>query len=267
MGQFLSIASTVSILLRNAYRVLYLWLTNQSRLVQQGFQLASFFNPTLITVFSRVYSESLLIQYVFKHGQEGDADQILKTLDNFARNEMFLMNVGDVKGKHVEEIVQREKPKIMVELGAFMGYSAIAFAKNLPPGGKYYSFEINPLYAAIATKIVEFAGLKDKVTVVVGAFGDKYQLLKERYGVDKVDIFFIDHWKDMYLPDVKTIIGSGLLKKGSVIIADNTVTPGTPDYLKFIRAHPRFENRTIWSELEYMPAVKDALEVSTYQGE
>ncbi|TPX31487.1 hypothetical protein SmJEL517_g05217 [Synchytrium microbalum] len=96
--------------------------------------------------------------------------------------------------------------------------------------------------------IVEFADLKDKGTVIVGTFGDKY-----RASDMKADSFA-----------AYTIIGIGLLRKGSVIMADNTVMPDSPEYLTFVRAHPKFENRTIWGELEYMTALKDALEVSTY---
>ncbi|KAJ3071475.1 hypothetical protein HK102_006428 [Quaeritorhiza haematococci] len=78
-------------------------------------------------------------------------------------------------------------------------------------------------------------------------------------------MFFIDHWKDRYLPDLKLIEEKKLLRKGSVIIADNTIYPGTPDYLAYIRAHPQFESKTIESKLEYSDH-KDALEISVFKG-
>lgn len=42
------------------------------------------------------------------------------------------------------------------------------------------SIEINPLYAAIATKIIEYANLQDKVKVIVGSAAQKLPTLKER---------------------------------------------------------------------------------------
>ena len=60
-----------------------------------------------------------------------------------------------------------QKPMVAVEYGGYVGYSAVLIGSNLPPEGKLYSIEINPLFAAIATKIVEFAGLSDKVKAFI----------------------------------------------------------------------------------------------------
>ena len=57
---------------------------------------------------------------------------------------------------------------LAIELGGYCGYSAIRIGRLLPPGAKFYSLEINPLFACYATKLVELAGLKDVVTVKVG---------------------------------------------------------------------------------------------------
>ena len=44
-------------------------------------------------------------------------------------------------------------------------------------------------------------GLLLQVTVILGASQDVIPQLKEKYDVDTLDMVFIDHWKDRYLPD------------------------------------------------------------------
>jgi hypothetical protein len=93
----------------------------------------------------------------------------------------FLFHVVFVVGAEVK----KRAPKIAIELGGYCGYasaevwsylwlhhlrfvaecrySAIRIARLLPDDAKFISLEINPLYAAIATKLVELAGLSHKV--------------------------------------------------------------------------------------------------------
>ncbi|ELK01373.1 catechol O-methyltransferase [Pteropus alecto] len=74
-------------------------------------------------------------------------------------------------------------------------------ARLMPPSARLLTIEINPAYAAITQQMVDFAGLQDKVTIVVGASQDIIPQLKKKYDVDTLDMVFLDHWKDRYLPD------------------------------------------------------------------
>lgn len=68
--------------------------------------------------------------------------------------------------------------------------------------------------------------------------------------------------QDLYVPDIKTIIATNLLAPGAVVAADNTLFPGAPEYLEFIRANPLFDSVQHLSHIEYGTVV-DAIEVST----
>ncbi|KAG7251835.1 hypothetical protein CRUP_017354, partial [Coryphaenoides rupestris] len=57
----------------------------------------------------------------------------------------------------------------------------------------------------------------------------------------------------------------GLLRVGSVLLADNVICPGTPDYLEYVRSSPRYESRYYRSHLEYTK-VEDGLEKSIFLG-
>ena len=134
---------------------------------------------------------------------------------------------------------------------------------------------MNPDFAKIAQACIEHAGLSGKITIIAGSFAERFKELKSTFGIRTVDViysrhnlislqlFFIDHWKDQYLPDIKLIESSGLLRKGSVVIADNAIYPGCPDYLKYIRANKNFTSRLVESSLEYSDR-KDGMEVSVF---
>ena len=194
-------------------------------------------------------------KYVVKHAKEGDALSVLNTLDTFARNKNWMMNIGELKADVITDVIKSHNVKTIVELGAYVGYSAISFASLLPPGydSHYYSFELDPLYAAISTKMLDFAGLKEKSTVIIGAFEKRHEILQERYGLQgKVDMFFIDHAKEKYLSDFKLIEHSGLCRKGTVIVADNLGYPGAPGYLDYVQSHEKLETIVIDATLEYL---------------
>ena len=57
----------------------------------------------------------------------------------------------------------------------------------------------------------------------------------------------------------------GLLRKGTVLLADNVICPGAPEYLKYIRNNPRYESRYYPAHLEYTK-VEDGLEKSIFLG-
>ncbi|POM81008.1 Catechol O-methyltransferase [Phytophthora palmivora] len=193
-----------------------------------------------------------------------------------------MMNVGDVKGELLDQEISKVKPKILVELGGLFGYSAIRLASRMRdlsgPSVHVYSFEISPNLTSMQSflgtvllkiwrsrevfQMVEFAGLSDLVTIFVGTFGDNHTKLKE-LGVGHVDVFFLDHDKKCYKSDLEIIEQSGLLRSGSVVMADNVVVAKITDYLEYVRGHPNFKSVMYDSYLEYSD-IKDALEVSTY---
>jgi catechol O-methyltransferase len=156
------------------------------------------------------------------------------------------------------------QPRLVLEFGGYCGYSAVLIGSCLPPDAKLISIEINPVYAAIATKIIEFAGLESKVSVLVADVTTALPAIVAEHGAGSVDAVFIDHWKDRYLPDLKNLESSKLLHVGSVIIADNILYPGAPEYLKYVSDEPKYATKLHHSSLEYSKDV-DAVAVSIVQ--
>eukprot|EP00762_Andalucia_godoyi_P004269 ANDGO_05498.mRNA.1 putative catechol O-methyltransferase 2 len=219
-------------------------------------------------------TEQRVIQHVFTTGTENDPESVLAALDKFGWTDTFLMNVADVKGLILDDVIKQnvltqppfdaKNGYVAVEFGGYLGYSAVRIGRLFRDKGKVYSIEKNPYYAAIATKIIEFAGLNGTVRVVVGTAQDRLGDLKTKFGVKKVDFVFQDEWKDVYVADLKALEKSGLLRNGTIIVGDNILFPGVPDYLAYVKEHPQFTSILKTAQLEYSKTVKDAMLISTW---
>jgi catechol O-methyltransferase len=151
------------------------------------------------------------------------------------------MTTGFAKLEIITAALQKSRPKVILELGAYIGWGAVAFGgllQELHPDAKpgeikLYTFEFEPRFAAITSSFVELAGLKEVVEVVVGDANDSLRRLKEEGKLETADVALLDHWEKFYKADLQTMEELGLVKSGSVIIADNCVR--APDYLEYVR--------------------------------
>lgn len=90
--------------------------------------------------------------------------------------------------------------------------------------------------------------------------------LREDFGVERLDFVFMDHWKRCYLPDLQLLEGSGLLGKGTVILADNVIFPGAPNFLRHVKRSGLYEYRVHRATLEYIRGIRDGMAELTYLG-
>ena len=63
--------------------------------------------------------------------------------------------------------------------------------------------------------------------------------------------------------DLQLLESHGLLRKGTVILADNIIYPGAPEYLEYVQGSEKYNTEVIHSTLEYSDK-EDALANSTY---
>ncbi|KAJ5573569.1 catechol O-methyltransferase 2 [Penicillium hispanicum] len=179
----------------------------------------------------------------FIYGQEnldeirGHPRKVLDLMDKFEEDH-HMMTVGPPKGKIITDLIDELKPKTMIELGCFVGYSAILFGDAVRRNGgeRYLSLELNPELAGIANMLIELAGLRDFVRVIVGRSDTSLDKLYRTGDVTKIELMFIDHYKPAYTTDVKLCEHHGMIVPGSVLVADNVLHPGNPPYLEYVRS-------------------------------
>uniref|UniRef100_A0A8C4YS94 Catechol O-methyltransferase n=1 Tax=Gopherus evgoodei TaxID=1825980 RepID=A0A8C4YS94_9SAUR len=187
--------------------------------------------------------EERILNFVLQNAVRGDPQSVVDTIDKYCSQKEWAMNVGAEKGLILDKILEETKPSVLLELGTYCGYSAVRIARLLKPSARLLTIEFNPDFAAIARQMIEFAGVQDKVKIVEGSSETIIPQLKKKHEVDTLDFVFLDHWKDRYLPDTILLLDHGLLRKGSVILADNVIFPGAPEFIKYIRNNNR-ENLT-----------------------
>lgn len=208
-----------------------------------------------------------VVNYVRAHAEQDNPDLALATADRFAEQQV-LIHVGGTKGKILDSVVADTNPQIVLELGAYFGYSAVRMARLMKKkDARLISIEYNASYADASRDFVKFSGLQDRVEIVTGSAADKIPLLRDQFDIQRVDLVLIDHWKDLYVSDLKLLEKTGLMKKGTVVVADNILFPGAPEYAEYVRSSPKYKSRIYPSRMpEVRWDVVDAMEVSVFQG-
>ena len=199
--------------------------------------------------------------YVRRHAKQGDPQDVLRTLDRFAREERWLMSVGPDKGPLIAELAGRLPADARVlELGAYCGYSSIMIASALGPGARIISVDIDRDAVESARANVAIAGLSEQVTFIQGSSTRVIATLEGRF-----DLVFLDHWKDLYKQDLQLIEQRGLLGPGSIVVADNVGRIFAPEaYLDYVRSCGHYDCEHRPATIEYT-AVPDAVEISVYR--
>ena len=111
------------------------------------------------------------------------------------------------------------------------------------------------------------------MTCVVGTIGDGGRTLEalaneHGFASGALDFVFLDHDKDAYLDDLKSILDRGWLHPGSIVVADNVGWPGAPKYREYVRQQQGKSWNTVEhkAHVEYQSLVSDLVLESDYLG-
>lgn len=134
------------------------------------------------------------------------------------------IQVSPNEGKLLSLLVEISEASRILEIGTLGGYSAIHFARALPETGTLISLELDQRHAEVARGNIEYAGLGHLIDVRVG---DAHKLLSAMVesGTEPFDVVFIDAEKEGYPDYLRRALE--LTRRGSLILADNTIRGGT----------------------------------------
>lgn len=129
------------------------------------------------------------------------------------------MASGHLQGRLLKMLVRMIRPKAILEVGTFSGYSAISLAEGLEEGGRLYTFEINDEMEDFTRPWIEGSPVADKITFIIG------DALTEapKLGIE-FDMAFIDGDKRTYRDTYEMVMS--VLRPGGFIVADNTLWDG-----------------------------------------
>jgi caffeoyl-CoA O-methyltransferase len=126
---------------------------------------------------------------------------------------------GHLQGKLLELLSLLIKPRRILEIGTFTGYSALCLAKGLIKDGTLHTIELRAGDAALSQQNFNLSNDRDKIILHTGNALEIIPALKEDW-----DLVFIDADKAGYI-DYYKLLAPGL-KKGGVILADNVFFHG-----------------------------------------
>ena len=130
------------------------------------------------------------------------------------------MASGHLQGRLLKMLVEMIRPKTIVEVGTFSGYSALCMAEGLSDAdGHVYTFEINDEMEDFARRWIDSSPLGKRISLIIG---DALTELP-RLGLT-ADMAFLDGDKRTYTEVYEVVLSA--LRPGGFLLADNTLWDG-----------------------------------------
>jgi len=166
--------------------------------------------------------------------------------------------IGPIKGRVLDNVVIQTKPKVILEIGTLVGYSALRMSRFLPSGARIMCVEISNSFAEEAQDNFSKAGLSNMIQIIIGDAKEVIPNLKET-----VDLLFLDAEKINYLTYLN--LAERMLHKGSTIVADNAGMAASEmqNFLSYVRESPLYQSKYHDFDLD---GWHDGVEVSTKIG-
>ena len=129
------------------------------------------------------------------------------------------MASGHLQGRLLKMLVEMIRPKRILEVGTFTGYSAISMAEGLDDDGLVYTYEINDEQEDFTRPWIEGSAVSEKIRFIIG------DAIQEAPKLGIVfDMMFIDGDKRTYLECYEALLP--ILRPGGFLLADNTLWDG-----------------------------------------
>ena len=165
------------------------------------------------------FLEKSLAEYVLAHSDE--EPQLLKELDRETQLKVLMprMISGHFQGRVLSMLSKMIRPKSILEIGTYTGYSALCLAEGLTEKGKLISIDVNAELEELVRKYINKSDYKDVIEYIIADAKVVLPDLKESF-----DIVFIDADKENYGLYYDLIFDK--VNIGGYIIADNVLWSG-----------------------------------------
>lgn len=126
---------------------------------------------------------------------------------------------GHFQGRVLSMFSHMIRPKRILEIGTYTGYSALCLAEGLTEDGLLITIDVNEELEELVSSFIEKSGMEQKIRSIVGDAVQVIPTLDEEF-----DIVFIDADKRNYINYYHLVFDK--VKKGGYIIADNVLWSG-----------------------------------------
>lgn len=163
-----------------------------------------------------------LHQYLIAHGSPPDeiaADLIAETERTLPDSAQ--MQIAPEQGAFMTMLTRLLGVRNAVEVGTFTGYSALAIARGLEPGGRLLCCDTSEEYTAVARRYFQRAGVDDRIELRIAPAADTLRALPADAAMD---LSFIDADKEGYIDYWEALVPR--TRPGGVLLVDNVLTGG-----------------------------------------
>jgi caffeoyl-CoA O-methyltransferase len=168
------------------------------------------------------FIDAVINDYAAAHSTPPDAHQLeLRRITQQKTGRAAGMQIGDDQAVLMEMLVRAMGATSAVEIGTFTGYSALAVARGLGPGGHLLCCDISQDWTAIARAAWQEAGVADRIELRVGPALDTLRALPPG---EQFDFAFIDADKTGYARYYEEVLAR--LRPGGLILLDNMLQGG-----------------------------------------
>lgn len=129
---------------------------------------------------------------------------------------------GQVQGRVLSFLSQMIRPKRILELGTFTGYSALCLAEGLPEDGELITIEHNDELEPVIRRNLALSPLGNKIHLIIGDAKEVLNSLNIKHST--FNLIFVDADKREYAEYLDLVYP--LVVPGGWILADNTLWDG-----------------------------------------
>ncbi|MEL6533757.1 MAG: class I SAM-dependent methyltransferase [Bacteroidota bacterium] len=126
---------------------------------------------------------------------------------------------GPMQGRLLSMLSHMQRPKRILEIGTYTGYSALCLAEGLAEGGKLITLEVNNELEARVRGYITEAKMEDRIELIIGNALEIIPTLEVPF-----DLVFIDADKVNYGQYYDLVLDK--MPTGGVILADNVLWTG-----------------------------------------
>ncbi len=126
---------------------------------------------------------------------------------------------GHLQGRILSFLSTAVKPKFVLEIGTYTGYSALCLAEGLDDNGKLITIDKNPELEPFASSYFNESSFKNQIEFINGDALEVIPTLRYKW-----DLVFIDADKENYINYFDLVVNN--VNSGGWIIADNVLWSG-----------------------------------------
>ncbi len=134
------------------------------------------------------------------------------------------MQIGADQGALLAMLARLVDARRAIEIGTFTGYSALAVAAALPPGGKLICCDVSEEWTSVARRYWQEAGVADRIELRLAPALETLAALLRQGGAETFDLAFIDADKTNYDAYYEACLK--LIRRGGAIALDNMLWSG-----------------------------------------